>query len=366
MISYIPKHIYIDPEVLTSPITKNILRKFPEISYEVVSGKPKSVKEVEMSQDPLLEGKKRLWITKNKGKLVRRCGAATSSLDHLVCCNYFILDFSFNCHFECVYCFLQEYTNLPLMVVYANVDEMLISVRDLISQSHSPFIRIGTGEMADSLALDSITEYSKYLVPFFAEQKRAILELKTKSDQIQNLLAMDPQGQTVIAWSINPPQYIKEYDLKTASLEERFSAADQCQKAGYKIAFHLDPLIYEPSWKEDYLALVQRIYEQFNPVWVSLGALRFNANLKTMIQKRFPKTRLTTGEFITAPDGKKRYLRMIREEMYQTVHRYIQKENGKTPIYLCMENNLVWRNAIGGVPTSEKALESHIVGFGFS
>ena len=227
---------------------------------------------------------------------------------------------------------------------------MLESVFELIQKAPSERIRIGTGEMADSLALDAYTGFSEHLVPFFAKQKKAFLELKTKSNQIDNLLKLDPKGQTVVAWSLNPSSMVKEYDLKTASLEERLQAAKECEKAGYKIAFHLDPLIYEPTWMKDYKELLEVIFASFNPVWVSLGALRFNANLKSIAQKRFPKTRLTTGEFITTPDGKKRYLRVIREEMYQTIHRWIGEFRSATPVYLCMENGIVWKNSMGMRP----------------
>ena len=361
MIHYQPSQIYIDPAVCDSPITQNILKAFPTTPCEYTSEKPSLLNKLNQYSDPLLEGKKHLWVTKNKGKLVKKCGASTSALQNLVCCNYFILDFSFNCHFECVYCFLQEYTNLPMMVVYANIDEMLSSLTEVLNTTPSQSIRIGTGEMADSLALDDITGFSQQLVPFFANQKKAFLELKTKSDRIQNLLKLDPKGQTVIAWSLNPPSYIQKYDFKTASFEERLKAAKECERAGYKIAFHLDPLIAEPTWKKEYEDLIARIFSQFDPVWVSLGALRFNANLRAIVQKRFPHSSLTVGEFVSTPDGKKRYFRQFREEMYKTVYGYMTQYHRQTPIYLCMENQVVWQNSMGHVPLSEQALEKHIV-----
>ncbi len=360
MISYQPSIIYVDPTVQNSPITQNILNYFPNTPVKLVEGKP-DVSDIQKFSDPLLEGKKRLWITRNNGKLVKKCGASTSSLKNLICCNYYILDFSFNCHFECVYCFLQEYTNLPLMVVYANVEEMLDAVSDLIKDSTSQKIRIGTGEMADSLALDEITGFSKILVPYFAKQNKALLELKTKSNSVGNLLNLDHNGQTVIAWSMNPSHYAQKYEFKTATIEERLEAARQCQKAGYKIAFHLDPLIYEPDWKESYTTLIDRIFDEFQPSWMSLGALRFNANLRSIVQKRFPGSELVTGEFVTTPDGKKRYVRFIREEMYKGLYEYILSKQSNTPIYLCMEHDVVWEKSLGYRPSSEQGLEAHIV-----
>jgi spore photoproduct lyase len=361
MIHYRPKKIYIDPAVQNASITQNILKKFPDVPSELVEGKPNFVSEIDQFSDPLLEGKKRLWITTNKGKLLKKCGASTSSLSNMVCCNYFILDFSFNCHFECTYCFLQEYTNLPMMVVYANIEEMLGEVQKVLDSTSSKNIRIGTGEMADSLALDLITGYSEFLVPFFAKQDKALLEFKTKSSCIDHLLKLDPNGQTVVSWSINPQSIVDEFEFKTSSLKERLTAAKACIKAGYKVAFHLDPLISVPNWKREYEALIDQIYSEFTPLWISLGALRFNNNLKTIAQKRFPGTKLTTGEFISSADGKKRYLRPIREEMYQTLKSKIEQTSSKTPVYLCMETETVWKSAMGYVPKTAQQLEGQIV-----
>src|SRR3989338_1995903 len=137
MISYRPTRIYVDPKVQESPITQRVLKSFPNVQTELSCEQPTIHEEIRHYPDPLTEGKQRLWITKNRGGLVRKCGASTSSLNQLVCCNYYILDFSFNCHFECVYCFLQEYTNLPLMVIYANIDEMLESVQEFLDTTSS-------------------------------------------------------------------------------------------------------------------------------------------------------------------------------------------------------------------------------------
>ena len=156
---------------------------------------------------------------------------------------------------------------------------------------------------------------------------------------------------------VNLPHPVSGELIERACLE----AAKECERAGYKIAFHLDPLIAEPTWKKDYEELVEHLFSRFNPAWVSLGALRFNANLRSIVQKRFPNTPLTVGEFVSTPDGKKRYFRQLREELYQTVYGTITKYNRQTPTYLCMENGVVWQNSMGRVPSSEQALEKHIV-----
>ena len=56
------------------------------------------------------------------------------------------------------------------------------------------FLRIGTDEFTDSLALDSLTCFSPLLVNFMRDKKNAILELKSKSVVINNLKGLDHGG----------------------------------------------------------------------------------------------------------------------------------------------------------------------------
>jgi hypothetical protein len=101
--------------------------------------------------------------------------------------------------------------------------------------------RIGTGELADSLALDPLTGLSRHLVPFFAARANATLELKTKTDNVGELLDLDPRGRVVVSWSVNAPAIVAAEEHGTASLAERLSAARRVQEAGYRLGFHFDP-----------------------------------------------------------------------------------------------------------------------------
>ena len=54
----------------------------------------------------------------------------------------------------------------------------------------------------------------------FAERGNAVLELKTKSDCIEELLDLEPRGRTVVSWSLSPESVaVEEYG--TASIEAR-------------------------------------------------------------------------------------------------------------------------------------------------
>jgi len=209
-------------------------------------------------------------------------------------------------------------------------------------------LRVGTGEFGDSLALDHITEYSKALVPFFKGTNH-LLELKTKSANVENLLYLDHGGRTVVSWSLNPERISSKEEAGAAALDERFMAAKKCAEAGYKVAFHFDPIIFYDGWEKDYMETVNRVFDSFKEVsWISLGALRFHKSLKPIIEERFPESDYLYAEMVTGSDGKMRYYAQLRVDMFKKMFQWIRKRNQAAAVYLCMEEPDVWKSVFGG------------------
>ncbi|MBI2027191.1 MAG: radical SAM protein, partial [Deltaproteobacteria bacterium] len=263
----------------------------------------------------------------------------------MMCCNYFIFPFAQNCHMDCEYCFLQFYLNKHVMIIYANIEEMLEELEKVLEFKKS-MIRVGTGEYADSLALDDLTGISEILVPFFAEQQNATLELKTKTNNISNLLNLKSCGKTVVSWSLSPEWIVNNFEHGTSSLVQRLEAARQCAIAGYKIGFHLDPIIHYDGWQRGYEELIGKVFDTVgsHPIeWISLGNLRITTDLKTMMRIRFPQSNVLSAEMVRSFDGRYRYPKQIRIHMYESIWNEILKYNFSQKLYLCMENPDVWQ-----------------------
>jgi len=78
-------------------------------------------------------------------------------------------------------------------------------------------------------------------------------------------------------------------------------------------------LIEHPSWKEEYARTIDLLDHYVDPlkvIWISLGCLRYMPSLKRVIRKRFPQTHILDGEFVPGLDGKMRYIKPVRIEMY--------------------------------------------------
>ena len=299
--------------------------------------------------------KQNLVISRFQGKFLSSCPGS----DGMVCCRYFVINTGPGCLYDCHYCFLQSFLNTPYMHIYGNLEDMISELDKKIS-SLNFHTRIGTGEYSDSLALERLTGISAGMVEYFAKKKNVTLELKTKSNQVHTLLDLDHGGNTVIAWSLNPPGLISEIEEGTANLTERLEAAVLAVKAGYRVAFHFDPMIYFPGWEKEYHAVIDLLAENIDPwkiSWISLGSFRYSPGLKEIIQKRFVDDNLTRTEMLNGPDGKFRYLKNKRAEMYRSMKKKIHGFHPDLFTYMCMETKNTWETLETAVPDSAKNLD---------
>jgi len=355
---YRPERIFVERAVQDLPITRNVLERLPEVPTEQIDSRESLLQESKRWNPTLQRTKKSLILAQHKGCFFKPCpGSRARDGLKSVCCNYFVINYASNCHMECSYCYLQSHLNFPYMTVYANCEDLLSELQVAFSESPHRSFRIGTGELADSLALDLLTSYSVPLVEFFAAQKNAVLEFKTKSNCVENLLDLEHGGRTVVSWSMNPRFIQEREEHKTATISERLEAAERCVQAGYPVAFHLDPLIFYENWEVDYEDLIEEIFDRIPTSsfsWISMGSLRMTGPLKEMMRKRFPSSFLPLGELVPSEDGKLRYFKPIRVGMYRKVLEWIRDKNSAIPVYACMEGSSVWREVFQDAPGEEE------------
>jgi spore photoproduct lyase len=302
-------------------------------------------------------------LQRHRGSFLQHCPAGTTGM---VCCNYLVMNFASNCPFDCSYCFLQNFlANNPAVKAFTNAGDGLAEIDTVLRRHPERSFRIGTGELADSLALDHLTDLSCELVPFFAERANAVLELKTKSDCIENLLRLDPKDRVVVSWSMNAATIAASEEHGAANLEERISAAERVQAAGYKVGFHFDPLIAHDGWEEGYRAIIARLFQRLDTrrvAWVSLGSLRMTAQLKTAIKVRPQRTQVVSGELVPGPDGKERVWRGVRVKMYRRMLEWLRAVDDRMPLYICMEPPGVWEKTFGAAPPDRDVAERLLAG----
>lgn len=307
------------------------------------------------SSDPIGRGKQTLYITTNRGRFIRSCPGTRS----YNCCGYQILHIGTYCTMDCAYCILQSYFHPPLLQYFVNHDDLMDELDVFLSKKE--ISRIGTGEFTDSLIWEPWTALSQTLIPRFALQTSAALELKTKTTAIGAFLDLNHRKKTILAWSLNTPKIIQSQERGTASLWERFRAAAACQSSGYPLAFHFDPLVIYDGCESEYTEVIKELFQHVRPesiVWISLGSFRFMPPLKNIIATRFPQSKIIYGEFIPGLDGKLRYFKPLRIALYQHIVSKIREYAPEVLVYFCMEDDEVWQKTLGFEPSDKGGLSA--------
>jgi len=357
VLPFAPEHIFVDKAVADHPTTLRILDRVNCDEVDVID----DVKLLKQSED-LSVAKRRMVLTAHKGRSFKSCQGMAAG--HL-CCGYKVMDLVSGCPMDCSYCILQDYlSNNPVTTVYVNLEDILADVSDHLEKYPKRFFRIGTGELGDSLALDPIVDYARTLITFFASKQNAILELKTKTAFVDHLLDLNHSGHTVFSWSLNTPSIISSEEKNTASLDERLAAARKAADAGFGVGFHFDPIILSSDMDADiveYMEVIDRLLDRIDAksiAWVSLGLLRYPAPLQQKVMKRFPDTRIFSGELL--PSGRKvRYPRFMRSPVYKKLWDRLASEIPSHKLYLCMETQPVW-NRVDPDITSSDCIERRV------
>jgi spore photoproduct lyase len=297
-------------------------------------------------------GKRRLVIMRRRSPFLMACPASSAKF---ACCGYLVLTLASNCPMDCSYCFLQEYVaDNPGFQVYANYEAAFAEIDKLSASASARHFRIGTGELADSLAMDSLTGLSIELVNFFAARENLTLEFKTKTDEIENLLTLDPRGRVMVSWTLSPRRVFEACEHRTASPPQRIAAARRVLDAGYRVAFHLDPIIAYPEAERDYIELMDELFSTVPPAkisFVSMGGLRMTAGLRAAARRRFPKDAMLLGEDVLAEDGRYRTFAPMRIRLYKILADKFTSAGAEIPSYLCMENSSVHERVFGAPPS---------------
>ncbi|MEJ2586947.1 MAG: DNA photolyase [Deltaproteobacteria bacterium] len=294
-----------------------------------------------------------------KGEFLKPCPGTRE----YICCGYQILNIGTNCPLDCSYCILQSYVNQPRLRVFTNIREALPHVFEFIDMHPNRIFRIGTGEFTDSLALDPLMKWSDFLLSSFSKRKNVILELKTKTGAVNGLLASPYRERIVVSWSLNSAHIAAREEKGGISIQKRIQTAQRLQREGFVVGFHFDPLICHPGWKAEYLKTIDLMVRYLDPkriIWTSLGSFRFMPQLKRIIRKRHPKTEILNGEFIRGLDGKMRYFRPIRTELYRFISENLKEWYPQLGLYLCMESDDVWRESMGWSPRVSSGLSDYL------
>ncbi|MCP4914948.1 MAG: hypothetical protein GY909_17650 [Oligoflexia bacterium] len=327
--------ILIENDLKDHPTTKEVLSRFKNVpvkyiqQYDQIFGKVKK---------PYLQKREnlQLFLAKKKGTLIKEAPDAYGLLDGP---HYYFIH-AYNCIYECEYCYLQGYFHSPDIVLFVNYEEIMDEMREL-AQKTTEKIWFHAGEFSDSLALSHITGEIPKFYDFFKKYPHAHLELRTKSANVKPLLSQTPLPNIITSFSLGPEDKIQDVDLKTPPLKTRLKAMKSLEEMGHPIGIHFDPVINSKNIVEDYENLFETIKEYLTLEtlhYVSIGVVRFTADVFHQVQKNYPDSKIHQEKFIKSFDNKVRYPRPFRLWLLSKLKDLAIKSGiQEDKIYLCME-----------------------------
>lgn len=339
--------ILIEEQILEWPNTKRLLEKLSQPSFEVI-------RKVEdyfgRFKKPYLQKRAgvTLFVGRKEGQLVKETPPAYgfSSSPHY----YFI--HSYNCIFECQYCYLQGYFSSPDIVLFLNHGEMCEEMERITKDVHpnESEVWFHAGEYSDSLALSALTgELSTYWESF-SRNPRAQLELRTKSVNIRELMQMPVLPNIVPTFSIASETAVKNYDLRTPPLQARLKAIGKLADKGYNIGIHMDPIVFREDFKQEYQTLCESLFAVLpneRLKYLSIGVVRFTKDVYRQVELNYPRSDIVSEEYVRSFDGKVRYSRPLRNKILQTVEsQLVDVGYDAKKIYRCMEDEVMCSSSL--------------------
>ena len=231
-----------------------------------------------------LKDKNGIFFANKKGEFLRKTpNNYTPSGSY----GYSILN-AYNCIYNCSYCFLKGYFRSFNPVIFLNYEDYFSAIKRIVQEDKTRPLYFYSGTFSDSLALEGFSNFNEKLIDFFKElaDKDVFLEFRTKSDNINFLLEMEPCRNVIAAFSLNPQTVIDKYEHLTPSLKKRMEAIELLDNAGYKIGVRLDPVFIERL--HDYEKLLAEITKINHLHSVEVGFLRFDKNDYKNILKKAP------------------------------------------------------------------------------
>jgi spore photoproduct lyase len=265
------------------------------------------------------------------------------------------------CPYGCRYCYLAGTPGVwfsPTVKIFLNLDEILAELDRTATQLGCP-TAFYLGKLQDGLALEPLSGYARTMVPFFARNPHAYLVILTKSTDVENLLDLEHAGRTILSWTVNAPEVAERFEKNTPDVTSRINAMRRCVQAGYPVRAVIMPIIPVDDWRESYGRFLRSLLESVPLSRMTLGSICSYPQAQRLMElklgKRNTVSSLLRGDpaitplsrfgrgaggegGMKSPDGRLRFPRSTREEVYRYLIGRIRRQRPDLEIGLCLED----------------------------
>ena len=242
-----------------------------------------------------------------------------------------------NCIYDCEYCFLQGKHMSAHYLLFINYEDFFLEIKKKLKINNSQKNYFFSGYDCDSLALDGITGFVDYFLPIFKKNKNAVLEIRTKSIQINKILKYKSFNNCVIAFSFTPENISKLVEHKVPSVKKRIDAMKKLVEKGWKIGLRFDPIVPACNFGKIYEELFKKIANSIpekNIHSISFGMMRFPKKMFKKIIKENNDTKINNLSFENR-NGIYTYSKVNEKKFENIIIGKLNKHLKNVPVFNC-------------------------------
>jgi len=295
--------IYIEQQVKDYPQTKKIIEKFKNADIVWIKNY-KNIFDKNIAWNQSL--KPSFVVAKLNSSSILKAPDGYGHNNHQA----YFLKTSLNCIFDCSYCFLKWAFKNDIPVYFVNYEdikeEVLEKVNNLVkenknsnndyelklkqNEAYKNKIWFYSSDYSDILWMNGVSWFLEEFVPFFEQFDNVMMEVRSKSANIQPILDLwFVSENTEFAFSLNPQELIGKYEKWTSSLDDRIKAINTLIEKWYKVGLRFLPLLPVKNYEKIYTEFVEEIkskipYEKVASTFVS-GLLYTKDDYKNILKK---------------------------------------------------------------------------------
>lgn len=252
------------------------------------------------------------------------------------------------CPYGCHYCYLAGTPGVwfsPTVKVFLNLDEILGEV-DRAATRLGRSTAFYLGKLQDGLALEPLSGYARTMIPFFAQHPYARMVILTKSADVENLPDLEHAGRTILSWTVNAPEVTQLFECSTPNIAARLDAMRRCAQAGYPVRAVLMPIIPLADWQETYGQFMATLLESVPLSRITLGSICSYPQAQRLMELKLGRQNAISTLLGRGPtksdDGRLRFSRSTREEVYRYLVESIRRQRPNLEIGLCLEDEAMF------------------------
>ena len=181
-----------------------------------------------------------------------------------------------NCFFNCKYCYLQWTFKNRFPVFFLNYEDMQKEISNQIEKERNNWfngqITFYASNYTDLLATENISHFHEKFLPFCESlPDNVLIETRTKSNNITTLLNYaknlkwnSPTQKMEIAFSLSPREIAQDYELWTATLDQKLNAIKQLLEKGFRVWLRFLPLLPVKNFQQIYSDFLDEVIDKIN------------------------------------------------------------------------------------------------------